>query len=208
MLCFLYLFGTSYISRVFSGKSELGKSQRIGTIGGCLTGRNQLICGSYRIMNLGYNLQHQILCKCRHLWPILDVRSKLNLNRRISHTLAVKYAVCINILIKEILLSSVFACEVLCRGQKALVRCSGCNGTCIHKCNGRNLTVLDFGAFTVREVSCSMTDTECIICRSITSAKARSAECSFYNCTCLKKVCQNTVFSQFHINRCACRINA
>ena len=132
MLCFLYLFGTSYISRVFSGKSELGKSQRIGTIGGCLTGRNQLICGSYRIMNLGYNLQHQILCKCRHLWPILDVRSKLNLNRRISHTLAVKYAVCINCLIKMIGRTCKFHITIRCCCKIPLIGCCCRNRTCIH----------------------------------------------------------------------------
>ena len=63
-LSFLYFFRTSDICRVFSGKSELCKSQRIRTVRRCLSGRNQLICCCNRIMDLRYNLHKQILWKC------------------------------------------------------------------------------------------------------------------------------------------------
>ena len=208
MLCFLNLFCSSNISRILSGKSKLSQSKRIGTVGGSLTGRDQLVGSSYRIVNFGNNLQNQILCKCRHLRPVFDVRSKLDLNRRISHAFAVKYTVIVNRFIKEIFLSSVLSCEILSRGKESLVCSCSSDRTGIHKCNRRNLTILDLGAFTVREVSGGMADTESIVCRSISSTEAWTAECSFHNSTCLKKICQNSILSQFHINRSTCRIYA
>ncbi len=69
-----------------------------------------------------------------------------------------------------------------------------------------NLAILDFGTFAVREVSGRMTDTECIICRSIPCTKARSAKSSLHNSSRFKKSCQNAILSQFHINRSTCRI--
>ena len=55
-LCLLDLFGTSYILRVLTAQGELCQSQRIGTVGRGLTGRDQLIGGGYRIVDLGYYL--------------------------------------------------------------------------------------------------------------------------------------------------------
>ena len=56
LLCCLYLLGTTNISRILTGESELSQSKRVGTEGGCLTGWDQLIgCGN-RIMDLGNNL--------------------------------------------------------------------------------------------------------------------------------------------------------
>ena len=127
MLCFLNLFCPSNISRILSGKSKLSQSKRIGTVGGSLTRRDQLVGSSYRIVNFGNNLQNQILCKCRHLRPVFDVRSKLDLNRRISHALAVKYTVCINLLIEMVGLSFVFDIHICCRCQEAFVCRCCCN---------------------------------------------------------------------------------
>ena len=208
MLSLLDLFSASYISRILPGKSKLSQTKWIGTVGRGLTGRDQLVGSSYRIMDLRNNLQNQILCKSRHLRPVLDIRAKLDLNRWICYALAVKYTVIVNRFIKEIFLSSVLSCEILSRGKESLVCSCSSDRTGIHKCNRRNLTILDLGAFTVREVSGGMADTESIVCRSISSTEAWTAECSFHNSTCLKKICQNSILSQFHINRSTCRIYA
>jgi len=157
-------------------------------------------------MDLRNNLHDQILRKCSHLRPVLNIRTKLDLYTRISYTLAVKYTIVINCLIKEIFLSCITTRIILCWSQETFVCCSCRNRTCVHKCNRRNLAILDFGTFAVREVSGRMTDTECIICRSIPCTKARSAKSSLHNSSRFKKSCQNAILSQFHINRSTCRI--
>ena len=53
-------------------------------------------------MYLRYNLYKNIVCECNLLRPVLDVRTKLNFNRRICDSLAVKYSVLIYCLIKMI----------------------------------------------------------------------------------------------------------
>ena len=114
LLSFLNFFRTSYISRIFSGKCKLSQSKWIGTIRRCLTGRDQFICCSNRIMDLRNNLHDQILRKCSHLRPVLNIRTKLDLYTRISSTLAVKYTIVINCLIKEIFLSCITTRIILC----------------------------------------------------------------------------------------------
>ena len=94
----------------------------------------------------------------------------------------------------------VFYIQIRCRSQESFVRCSRCNRTSIHKCHGRNLSALQFRAFSVREVPCRMTDTKGIICRSITCTKTWSAERRLYNRTCCHKVSYRTVFHKFHIH--------
>ena len=92
------------------------------------------------------------------------------------------------------------------RCQETFVCGCRCDGTGIHKSHRRNLTILNLGSFTIREVSCRVTDTKRIVRRCIACAKARTTECCFYNCTSLKQICQNTILRKFHINRCTCRI--
>ena len=157
-LCDLYFFRTSHVSRIFSGQSELCQSERVGTEGRSLAGRNQLISCRNRIVDLGNNLQNQILGKLRHSRPVFDVRSELDFYRRICHTLAVEDTVLVNLLVEVVCRFRVCSGELVCCGQESLVCCGCCNGTCIHQGNGRNLAVLDLGALAVREVSGGVTD--------------------------------------------------
>ena len=101
----------------------------------------------------------------------------------------------------------IFHIEIGRRCQISFIGGCCCNGSCIHQRHRGNLTVLKLGSFSVREVSCRMTDTERIICRSIPRAKARSAECCLNNRSCRKEICDSTVFHQFHVNRSTCRIH-
>ena len=158
-------------------------------------------------MDLGYYFQNQILCQCRHFRPVFDVWSKLDLNGRICHTFAVKDTILINCLVKEVFLSCIFSGILFCGSQEAFVCCCCCNRSGIHKCNGRNLTVLDLGSLSVREVSGSMADTESIVGRCISCTETWSTKCGFNYSTCSKELCQDTIFCKFHINRRTCRIN-
>lgn len=174
LLCLLYFLGTSNIFRILSGKCKLCQSQWVGTERGCLTGRNQLVRCGHRIVNLGNNFQHKILRKRAHSRPVLDIWSKLDLYVRICHTLAVKYTVFINGLIKEVFRLAVVYINIGSCGKESLI-CSGCSDrTRIHQCYGSNLSVLYLRALTVREVTCRMTDGKCIICRCISGTKAQS----------------------------------
>ena len=140
--------------RIFSGKCELCQSQRIGTVGRGLTGRDQFICCCNRVMNLRYNFKEKIICQGYHCRPVLDVRAKLNLNVFISHTMRIKYTVLIDLLIKEIFILGKVTIELCCRSQEAFIRCCCCDRTCIHQCHRCDLTALKLGTFSVREVSC------------------------------------------------------
>ena len=205
--CYLDFFGTSHISRVFSGQGKFCQSQWVGTERRSLAGRNQFIRCSNRIVNLRYDFQDQVLSQCRHLWPVFDVRSELNLHRRICNTLTVEYSVLIDSSIKVIFRIAICSRILSSRSQASFVCCSRRDRTGIHQGYGRDLSILDLRTFTVREVSCRMADTESIICRCITGAEARTTECSFYDGTCLDESCQCSVLCKFHINRCTCRIN-
>ena len=205
-LSHLHFFRTSHICRIFSGQSKFCQSQRVGTIGRGLTGRNQLVCSSYRIMNLRYHFQNQVICQCRHFRPVFDIGTKLDFNRWICHTLAVKHTIFINCFIKVIFWIRINSFKFCCRSQAAFVGCCGSNRTCIHKCNRRNLSILNLGTFTVREVSGRMTNTEGIVGRSISGTKTRSAECCLHDCSCSDQGSQCSVLSQLHVNRSTCRI--
>ena len=72
-----------------------------------------------------------------------------------------------------------------------------------------NLAVLELGAFAVREVSCRVTDRECVVCRSIAGTKARTAERSLHNRSRFHESSPLQPFLiKFHINRHGSRIHA
>ena len=206
LLCLLYFLGTSNIFRILSGKCKLCQSQWVGTERGCLSGRNQLVRCGHRIVNLGNNFQHKILRKRAHSRPVLDIWSKLDLHTRISHSLAVKDTILIDLLIKEVFRVAELYIQIRCGCQITLVGRCRSDRTRIHQCYGSNLSVLYLRALTVREVTCRMTDGKCIICRCISGTKARSAECSLDNGTCLQQIGNGTVLNQFHINRSRRRV--
>ena len=159
-------------------------------------------------MDFGYNLNDQIICQSGHCRPVLDVWSKMDLHFRMSHTLAVINSVVINRLIKMIFWMLVFnICQIGCRCQESFISCCCCDRTGIHQCNRSYLAILKLGTFTVREVTCCVTDTESIIRRCVTSTKARTAESCLQNGTCCKQISCHAVSQQFHINWCTCRIN-
>ena len=158
-------------------------------------------------MNLGNHLEDQVLRKRNHCRPVLDVRTELDLNRRIRNALAVKDAVLVDAAVEEVFRLAVLCIDICCCCQIALVYCCCCDGTCIHQRYRRNLSVLQFGTFAVREVSCGVTDTERIVCRSIACAEARSAECCLHDRTALDQFCESAVLSQLHVDRCTCRVN-
>ena len=207
-LCLLYFLGTSNISRILSGKCELCKAQRVGTVRGSLSGRDQLVRCRNRIMDLGNHFHDQVLRKRRHLRPVLDVWSELDLYVRICHAVAVKYSVCVNIAVEVILLSLVFHIHSCSRGQISFI-CSCCsNRTRIHQCYGSDLSALQLASLTVREVSGRMADRECVVGRCVSCTEAGSAEGGLHNSSCLKQICYRTILHQFHIYRHTCRIYA
>ena len=107
-----------------------------------------------------------------------------------------------------ILLSLIFHIQCSCRCKESLI-CSSCsNRTCIHQCDGRDLSALQLTSLSVREVSRCMTDRKCVVRRCISCSETWTTECSFYNSSCFHQISDRTIFHQFHINRSTCRINA
>ena len=103
-------------------------------------------------MDLRYYFQKQILRQCRHLRPILDIRAKLDLHRRIRLPLAVEYTVRVDLPVEMILPPLILHIHSRRRSQEALVRRRRRDRTRIHKSHGRDLTALQLRAFTVGEV--------------------------------------------------------
>ena len=152
-------------------------------------------------MDFADNLQNQVLGKRTHSGPVLDIGSEVDVYGRIRYTLGVKYAVCVNLAVKVILIMVEITVKFGSRCQYALV-CCGCGyGSCIHKSNGSNLTALQLGTFTVREVSGRMTDTEGVVGGCIACAEAGTAECCLHNRTGFQNSCCTTVPDKFHVYR-------
>ena len=179
----LHLFGTAHVSRILSGESKLCQAQRIGTVGGGLSGRDQFVRSCYRIVDLGYDFQDHIFRKGGHLRPVLDVRTEMDLFARICHTMTVKNTVCINIAVKMIGRTCILYIQIGSSCQIALIcrRCS--DGAGIHKSHRSDLTALKLTSLTIREVSGRMTDTESIVGRSISCAETGTTECRFHDRT-------------------------
>ena len=159
-------------------------------------------------MDLGYDFQYHIFCQRCHFRPVFDVRTKLDLLIRICHALAVEYTVCVNRAVEVIFWIAEIYVHIGSRSQVSFVCCSSCDGTCIHQCYGRNLAILQFASFTVREVTCRVTDTQGIVCRCITCSETWSAECCLHDRTCCHQICQSAVSCQFYIDRSTCRVYA
>lgn len=98
-------------------------SPTVGTEGRSLAGWNQLVGCRNRIVDLGNNLQNQVLGKLRHSRPVFDVRSELDFYRRICHTLAVEDTVLVNLLVEVVCRLRVCSGELVCCGQESLVCC-------------------------------------------------------------------------------------
>ena len=153
-------------------------------------------------MDLGYYLENEVLRKCFHLRPVLDVRSELDLCVGICNALGIENSVLIDLIV-ECVSVVVKLARKCCSGCENALVCSCCgDGSCVHECNGRDLAALNLGAFSVREVSCGVTDGECIVCRCIARTEARSAECCLKDSACLKESCCNAVLNEFHVDRC------
>ena len=197
----------SDIGRILAGQGKLCQSKRIGAVRACLSGRNQLVCRRNRIVNLGNDLQHQIFRKRAHRRPVLDIRTEMDFHRGICHTMGIKYAILINLRIKMILIFADGSVEFSRRCQASLICRSRRNRTGIHQSYRSDLAVLQLGAFTVREVSCRMTDRERIVCRRIASTEARTAERSLHNSSRFQNRRRTAIFNQFHINRHGSRIH-
>ena len=97
--------------------------------------------------------------------------------------MGIEYTVLINIAVEMIFIFSEVAVELCCGSQHALVSCGSSDRSCIHQSYGSDLAVLQLGAFTVREVSGRMTDTECVIGRGISGTEAGAAEGCLHDCT-------------------------
>ena len=74
-------------------------------------------------MYLTHDLEQQIFCQRRHLRPVLDVRSELDLSFLISDAVAVKYAVGVNLAVKEISRIRIAAGVIFCGSESSLVGC-------------------------------------------------------------------------------------
>ena len=159
-------------------------------------------------MDLGYNLENQVLWQSFHLRPVLNIWSKLQFYAWICLTLTIKYAALIDSLVEEILWFCKIAIHICCRCQVALVCCCCCNRSSIHKCNRCNLSTLYLRSFSIREVTCRVTNRESVIGRCISRAEARSTESSLKYRTCFHNICSTSITKQFHIYRHTCRIHA
>ena len=98
--------------------------------------------------------------------------------------------------------------QIRCRNQESLVRRRRRNGTRIHQRDRGNLTALQLGTFTVREIPRRVADRKRIVRRSIPRAKARPAERRLHNRSRLHQVRDRTILHQLHINRGTRRIYA
>ena len=128
-------------------------------------------------MDLRYHFQNQILRQSAHGRPVLDIRAKMDLHTRICHTVAVKYAILVDLAVEEIFRITEFHIQIRCCCQITFIGCGCCDGSGIHQCHRCDLSILKLGTFPVREVSGRMADTESIIGRSIPGAEARTTKC-------------------------------
>ena len=151
-------------------------------------------------------LQKHIVGKREHFRPVYDVWTKFDLNRWIGFSDTIVYTVFVNVLIKEIFRLCKVDIHVGCCCKISFVCGSSCDRTGIHKSNGSNLSVRNLRTFTVREVTCRMTDAESFVARHIAGTKTWSTESGTYGSTCLHKICNSTIFYQFHKDRLAGRI--
>ena len=120
--------------------------------------------------------------------------------------MAVKHAICINILIKMILGSFVLHIHGRSRCEEALVCRRGSDGTGVHEGHGSDLSALQLGSLPVGEVPCGVADGEGIVGRCVSRAKAGTAESCLHNGSRLHKVCHRTVLYKFHVDRRTCRV--
>ena len=159
-------------------------------------------------MDLGNHLQHQILRQRAHSRPVLDVGTELDLLGRIGHALAVKDAVLIDPLVKEISGIRENSIHIGGCGEISLVGRGSRNGTGIHQRHGSDLSILQLRALPVGEVPGGMTDGEAIVAWGISCAEARTAESSLHDCSGLHQRRYRTILHQFHVDRRAGRIDA
>ena len=74
-------------------------------------------------MYLTHDLEQQIFCQRRHLRPVLDVRPELDLSLLIGDAVAVKYAVSVDLTVKEISRVRIAAVVVFRGSESSLVGC-------------------------------------------------------------------------------------
>ena len=122
--------------------------------------------------------------------------------------MAVKDAVRVNLAVKMVYRMAIFSRIICSRRKVPLVSRRSRNRPGIHKSHGRDLSVLDLGALTVREVTCGMTDGEGIVGRGVACAEAGAAECRLDNSARLHQIRQCSILRQLHVDRRAGRIYA
>ena len=104
--------------------------------------------------------------------------------------------------------TSVFTGIFGCRRQEALVYRSCRDRAGIHQCNRGNLSFLNLRALAIREITGGMANGECIVCRCVARAEARSAECGLDDRSGADQIREHAILRELHINRSAGRVDA
>ena len=131
-----YCLRTGYVLRITSRKRELCEAERVRTIGGGFTGRDELIGRRNRVKDLRSDLEKDVLRHLLLLRPVLDVRSEAKRKLEIGLAPALVYTVLVCLIIVVILRDIAPAVQLLGRGQLTAV-CSGRgDGTSVHEAYG------------------------------------------------------------------------
>ena len=116
-------FCAADIFRIASGQSKFSQTERIGSVGGCLAGRDQFICRRDLIKDLRADLEQNILSKRSPLRPVFDVRAIEEITAQIFFSKSLIYSGPIGADIKIVFrnISKVFT-ELLGTRQNTAVR--------------------------------------------------------------------------------------
>ncbi len=168
-------FCPSHVVRIPADHGEAGNFLRIGAVGGCLTGGNQLIGGDRALIGAG-NLQQKMLLQTCHLRPVGNVRSLHKLHTGIRLSIALVHLSLIDFFIKVMPQCPVFNIKRIRCGQLAAVSNGRRDGAGIHEADRSHLPLSRLAALAVRIVPGHMPDAELVVGRGVGDTEAGAAD--------------------------------
>ncbi len=203
----LNLLAVSDILGNTAGKRELGELERVGTVAGGLTRRDELVGGGHRVVDDGCELHKHILLHGIHLGPVLDVRAIAELCGSIVLAIAIIDTALVDSVVVLVRLIVIGVVDIGGGSDNTAVGCRSGYRTGVHEGYERKLTLAGLGTLTVGEVTGGVADGETVVGGNVTCAKARSAEGGLDGDTGLDEGVGHMVAGRSEIDRCGLRVN-